>query len=151
MNLVAFDLIIFIVGGAVGLAAGLYFKKSKKHTQTTTTDGTSVNTLQQDIDKKQVVIDSFFEDANDALTQTERLVARLRNQLAAGAAELSATKVPATNKIDKIENPTESSLAIEPPRDYALKEDTDSPGTLSEEFGFSQEQTKEKTDTPPTP
>ncbi len=44
----------------------------------------------------------------------------------------------------------DNSLPVEPPRDYALKDDSSSPGTLSEEFGFAKEQVKDKTETTPT-
>lgn len=141
MNLEVFDAVIFIAGAAVGLFLGMRLKKESKPAANNTI--LSPDTIQHELDKQQVAIDSFFEETESALVNAESTVAKLRNHIASGSLELSNVSVK-TNASIISEPKQEESIAIEaePPRDYALKTDTQSPGTLSEEFGFDKEQEK---------
>lgn len=146
MNLETLNIVIFILGIAIGLAAGLYIRKNKSQSVSTQSTGISVAALQQEIDRKQIIIDSFFEETNDTLTQTERLVSRLRNHLAAGASELSSTPV-ATSSQPEQKKAIDDNATFEPPRDYAPKSaGDDSPGMLSEEYGFAKDKRKENSE-----
>lgn len=142
MNLEVFDAIIFIAGAAVGLLVGMSFKKESKPAANNTI--LSPDAIQHELDKQQVAIDSFFEETQSALENAETTVAKLRNQVASGALELSNVTINSNSTIISTPKAEEESveIAAEPPRDYALKKDTQSPGTLSEEFGFDKEQEK---------
>jgi len=140
MNLEVFDAVIFIAGAAVGLFLGMRLKKESKPAANNTI--LSPDAIQHEFDKQQVAIDSFFEETQSALVDAETTVAKLRNQIASGSLELSNVSIK-TSSISSEPKPEEStSIEAEPPRDYALKTDTQSPGTLSEEFGFDKEQEK---------
>jgi len=141
MNLEVFDAVIFIAGAAVGLFFGMRLKKENKPAANNTI--LSPDAIQHELDKQQVAIDSFFEETQTALEQAETTVAKLRNNIASGALELSNVTISNTNIITTPKAEEESiTVDAEPPRDYALKSDKQSPGTLSEEFGFDKEQEK---------
>lgn len=141
MSLEAFDIVIFGLGAIVGYGASTYFFK-KTSAQETETTQFSTHSVQQDMDKKQHAIDTFFDDANMTLSQAEALISTLRSQLSNSAAELSSTKLTENiNPVEKEDLEPENNL-VEPPRDYAPKVDIDSPGMLSEEFGLSKEKEK---------
>ena len=141
MNLEVFDAVIFIAGAAVGLLLGMNIKKESK--QTTNQTILTPDAIQHELDKQQVAIDHFFEDTENALEQAELNVAKLRNQIANGALELSNKNIKVSSAPTTAEAEEETtSLGTEPPRDYALKPDTQSPGMLSEEFGLNKDQEK---------
>ncbi|WP_046016842.1 DUF1043 family protein [Marinomonas sp. S3726] len=145
MNLEVIDAVIFIAGAAVGLFLGMSLKKENKSATNNTTI-LSPDAVKHELDKQQVAIDSFFEETENALEQAETTVAKLRNQIANGALELSNVNIQNNSDINttaKIEDTPK--IEAEPPRDYALKTDVQSPGTLSEDFGFNKEQEKSNT------
>lgn len=145
MNLEVIDAVIFIAGAAVGLFLGMSMKKDNKPAANSNTILTP-DAIKHELDKQQVAIDSFFEDTESALEQAETTVAKLRNQIANGALELSNVSIQKNTTPSNTPNEDESiSIDAEPPRDYALKVDTQSPGTLSEEFGFDKDAEKIKT------
>ena len=78
MNLEILDIVIFFVGAVTGFSINAYTKKQPTEQKFTTTEGISATTLQQDIAKKQLAVDNFFEKTNHKLEQTEQLVADLR-------------------------------------------------------------------------
>ncbi|TBR44797.1 hypothetical protein CBF23_001840 [Marinomonas agarivorans] len=139
MSLDALDIIIFGIGAIVGYGVKSYLVKQPVEQKGAANSNFSTLSTQQDTDKKQHAIDTFFSDANITLTQAEVLIATLRSQLSSSAAELSSSHLAENhNKIIDDIATVEQSI-VEPPLDYAPKESTDSPGTLSEEFGFSQD------------
>lgn len=142
MNLEVIDAVIFIAGAAVGLLIGMSFKKESKPATNNTI--LSPDAIQHELDKQQVAIDSFFEETENALEQAETTVAKLRNKIASGALELSNVNIENNSSILTTPKAQEDStpVAAEPPRDYALKSDTQSPGTLSEGFGLDKAQEK---------
>lgn len=145
MNLEVIDAVIFIAGAAVGLFLGMSLKKESKSATNNTTI-LSPDAVKHELDKQQVAIDSFFEETENALEQAETTVAKLRNQIANGALELSNVSIQNNSNITSAPITEETTtLEAEPPRDYALKSDAQSPGTLSEDFGFNKEQEKSNT------
>ena len=143
MNLEVIDAVIFIAGAVAGLLLGMNLKKESKPATNNNTILTP-DAIKHELDKQQVAIDNFFEETQGALEQAETTVAKLRNQISDGALELSNITIKSNTSVTSIQKSEEESVSLdaEPPRDYALKTDTLSPGTLSEEFGFDKEQEK---------
>ncbi|MBJ7537728.1 DUF1043 domain-containing protein [Marinomonas transparens] len=137
MNLEEFNIIVFVTGIILGGAISLAFKSlTSKNTnkQPISNSGTvSIKSLQQELDKKQVIIDNFFADSNEQLTMVEKRLAELRTNLESGAGQISNINI--TKRTASIETPDTDSIVFEPPRDYALKTDKEQ-GTLSEKFGL---------------
>ncbi len=144
MNTIAFDLILLMVGIATGLAIGFHISRKKADQPITTEGNISVTMLQQELSEKQNSIDDFFSNADSTLKQTENLIALLRSELAAGASKLSTKELLTSSITDETKSTMKDDLITEAPRDYAPKSNEDGPGTLSEEFGFSQPQIEEK-------
>ncbi|MEL0635731.1 MULTISPECIES: ZapG family protein [Marinomonas] len=135
MNLEEFNIIVFVTGAIVGIAATLILKSitSKSTEKDSSSSSITIKSLQQELDKKQVIIDNFFSDSSEYLLTAEKRLAELRKNLSASASQLSHIDIPAT---------TVSQNAIahddeitEPPRDYALKGKSEQ-GMLSEDFGL---------------
>jgi uncharacterized membrane-anchored protein YhcB (DUF1043 family) len=140
MNLEEFNIIIFITGIILGcittLAVKNFMAKSTKKT-VSSSDMVTIQSLQQELDKKQVIIDNFFIDSNEKLTFVEKHISSLRNTLADNAKQISNVTIESkSNTTDHETDTSESSTPVAPPRDYALKKDKE-PGMLSEQFGLS--------------
>ncbi|MEL0613420.1 ZapG family protein [Marinomonas arenicola] len=137
MNLEEFNVIVFVTGAIVGFAIALVLKsitsKSTEKDSSSSSNAITIKSLQQELDKKQVIIDNFFSDSNEHLLTAEKRLAELRKNLSSGASQLSHIDIPASI------NPQSTSAVeediTEPPRDYALKSDTEQ-GMLSEDFGL---------------
>ncbi|MGO3343919.1 MAG: ZapG family protein [Marinomonas sp.] len=138
MNLEEFNIIVFVTGAIVGFAIALVLKsilsKNAEKASSSRQDAITINSLQQELDQKQVIIDNFFSDNNELLLATEKRLAELRKTLSEGASQLSQIEIPATITITQNQTATEKEVT-EPPRDYALTKDAE-PDTLSEEFGL---------------
>lgn len=147
MNLEELNIIIFVTGAILGCIATLAVKsassKSSNKQSASSSSAATIHSLQQELDKKQVIIDDFFTDSSKHLHATEKHLEALRKALAAGAGQVSSvtisdsrTTTPATSdELDPISDTA-------PPRDYALKDDSDE-GMLSEKFGLDNRQAKE--------
>lgn len=147
MNLEELNIIIFVTGAILGCIATLAVKsassKSSNKQSVSSSSAATIHSLQQELDKKQVIIDDFFTDSSKHLHATEKHLEALRKALAAGAGQVSSvtisdsrTTTPATSdELDPISDTA-------PPRDYALKDDSDE-GMLSEKFGLDNRQAKE--------
>ena len=137
MNLEEFNVIVFVTGAIVGFAIALVLKsitsKSTEKDSSSSSNAITIKSLQQELDKKQVIIDNFFSDSNEHLLTAEKRLAELRKNLSSGASQLSHIDIPASI------NPQNTSVVeediTEPPRDYALKSDSEQ-GMLSEDFGL---------------
>lgn len=143
MNLEVFDVIVFVTGAAIGLIVGLSIKGAAGKWLGGTSEqnpseysGFTPDSLQNELDRKQVMIDDFFNETNVTLKQTERLMASLRNKLASGAQQLSSIELPSV-RIDEGSAHSSNEQPIEPPKDYALKRDQQDSGTLSEGYGLN--------------
>lgn len=149
MNLDFFDFIIFIAGIVIGYAGGRYFIKPQK--QEIKPDDATAISLKQNIEQQQITIDRFFEEADDVLSHTERAVQRLRQQISDGASTLSSISVAPSEKKAIIEDNIGNNITADavPPRDYALKADSEDMGTLSEGFGLPQNNPQDKKETSP--
>lgn len=142
MILEEFNIIVFITGVVAGFAIALILKsittKNTKKNAVSNTNAITIKSLQEELDKKQVVIDNFFSDSNDHLLALEKRLAELRSSLSNGASQLSHVQIaPASPSTPQQELANEDSLS-EPPRDYAPKSD-DGQGMLSEKFGLKKQ------------
>ncbi|REG81783.1 DUF1043 family protein [Marinomonas pollencensis] len=137
MNLEEFNVIVFVTGAIVGFAIALALKsitsKSTEKDSSSSSNAITIKSLQQELDKKQVIIDNFFSDSNEHLLTAEKRLAELRKNLSSGASQLSHIDIPASINSQST-NVVEEDIT-EPPRDYALKSDAEQ-GMLSEDFGL---------------
>ena len=138
MNLEELNIIIFVTGAILGCIATLAIKsatsKSANKVSASSSSAATIQSLQQDLDKKQVIIDDFIADSSKQLQATEKHLQALRKALASGASQVSSVSIAETaTQTPSIESEEITDTA--PPRDYALKGDSDE-GMLSEKFGL---------------
>lgn len=135
MNLEEFNIIVFVTGAIVGFVIALVFKSITKSTEKESSNSNSITikSLQQELDKKQVIIDNFFSDSNGHLIAAEKRIAEMRKTLADGASQLSNVNI--TGPAEALNPETSEESLTEAPKDYALKEDSEQ-GMLSEQFGL---------------
>lgn len=136
MNVEELNTIIFITGIIVGCIASYTLKRlnAKKLIERTTPNSSliTIKSLQQELDKKQVIIDNFFSDSNEQLIVIEKRLENLRNNLADNSKQLSNVVIEkSAGQTETMEIPD----TVAPPRDYALKTGQE-PGMLSETFGL---------------
>lgn len=137
-----FNIIIFVTGIIIGCIATLAFKsfssKNSAKSSNPAANVASFQSLQQELDKKQVMIDNFFSDSDQQLQAAEKRLAELRQNISSGAKQLSnitITPPPVSSTQDAPQVEQEEVTA--PPRDYAVKT-ADDEGMLSEKFGLPQ-------------
>ncbi|RDL45788.1 DUF1043 domain-containing protein [Marinomonas piezotolerans] len=134
MELEVFDIIVFVTGIIVGLAAALIFRAVSKKAamENHRSTGATIESLQHELERRQVMSDDHFLQLNTHLQAVERKLLDVRKAVNEGAATLS------TVEFAKPEADTDSvpeSVTAAPPRDYATKDKTDE-GMLSESFGL---------------
>ncbi len=138
MNLEEFNIIVFVTGAIVGFAIALVLRsitsKSTEKESSSSSNAITIKSLQQELDKKQVIIDNFFSDSNEHLLTAEKRLAELRKNLSSGASQLSHIDIPVSINPQSTPVAAEEDIT-EPPRDYALKDDAEQ-GMLSEDFGL---------------
>ncbi|GAB3476219.1 Z-ring associated ZapG family protein [Marinomonas epiphytica] len=135
-----FNIIIFVTGIIIGCIATFAFKSlSSKGNHTASSpsaaSAASVQSLQQELDKNQVIIDNFFSDSDQQLQAAEKRLTELRQNLSSGAKQLSNISISAPQTANPDAEPSPESEVTAPPRDYAIKSETDE-GMLSEKFGL---------------
>lgn len=149
MEFEVIDIIVFVTGIILGFVAALAFKSMSQRSSQLKSSATTatIDALQQDIERRQVLADDHFMQVNTQLTALDRKIADLRKVLSEGSSQLSGISISATPAIKMATNEeetTELDLAYVP-RDYANKEQNEA-GTLSEGFGLRRDQ-----DEPSTP
>lgn len=84
-----FNIIIFVTGIIIGCIATLAFKsfssKNSAKSSNPAANVASFQSLQQELDKKQVMIDNFFSDSDQQLQAAEKRLAELRQNISSGA------------------------------------------------------------------
>ncbi|TDO99901.1 ZapG family protein [Marinomonas balearica] len=135
MNLEVFDIIVFLTGAALGFIVAIIAKNiSQKGAQNrATSQGLTVNSIQQELDRKQVMVDDYFTATNEQLIMLEKRVSELRKSITTGAEHLSATTISAQPKSSEPDE--EIPVVAQPPKDYASKEER-SEGMLTEGYGL---------------
>ncbi len=131
--------LIALIAVIVGAAGGYFFSRSQRR------DGGNNKQSEQELRRVQLEQQVYRQRVTEHFSQTAELLSQLasnyrdvHNHLAVGARELcdasaSARLQPIGERGETLEAvPTG---IIEPPRDYALRED-DSAGTLDEAFGL---------------
>ena len=140
MELEVFDIIVFVTGIILGFAAALIFRAlgkkgaMAKHQST----GATIEALQNELERRQVLADDHFLQLNNHLQGVEKKLADVRKTLNEGASSLSTVEF--TKPEAEPESTTESISA--PPRDYATKGQTDE-GMLSENYGLHRQTIEE--------
>jgi uncharacterized protein len=137
MNFEVFDIIVFASGAVIGFAICFIFKNNlNKNTSSHSlshNSETSIESLQQEMDRKHVATEDFFLEANETLKAAEKKLADLRGQLVSNAKSLTQLELSkSTLTQEHITSDTSPELA-EPPKDYSTNF---SHGTLSEGFGL---------------
>jgi len=134
MNLEVFDIIVFITGGILGLIIGLSTRNTaRKNTLVgqEKTFSSPERSLQQEMDRRQVLVDDFFLNTEENLATLDKHFQQLKHKLVDGAKQLSSTDPVQRSQDDMID---EYSLKTpEPPKDYSADTST---GTLREDFGL---------------
>lgn len=136
MNLEEFNIIIFITGVIFGCIVTAAFKsltdKNSKKAANSASDIVTMKSLQEELDNKQALIDSFFIESNKKVTAIEQELTSLKGSLKGNAKALNiAIEGSPSSPQEAIENNTTTM----PPLDYAPKT-KESAGMLSESFGL---------------
>lgn len=138
MNLEEFNIIIFvtgiIIGGIVTLVVKNIIAKNSEKKSDASANILTMKMLQEEIDTKQAMIDSFFAENNEKMLEVEKTLAGLRDNLAQHATQISNVDIkPSDKELPSIEMMDYNNVT--PPRDYASKLDNDK-GMLSDSFGL---------------
>ncbi|RNF49703.1 DUF1043 family protein [Marinomonas hwangdonensis] len=138
MNLEEFNIIIFVTGIIIGGIVTLVIKnisaKNSDKKANTHSNIITMKTLQEELDSKQAVIDSFFTQSSEKLLAVEKNLASLRDSLAENAAQISHVVIEPSDKSRTLQTPMDFE-EHSPPKDYASKQDNDT-GMLSDSFGL---------------
>lgn len=141
MELEVFDIIVFVTGIIAGFVAAFVFralgKKGAlaKHQST----GATIEALQNELERRQVLADDHFLQINGHLQAAEKKLADVRKTLNEGASALSTVEF---TKPEVESDNTATDTFNAPPRDYATKDKFDQ-GMLSEGFGLKREHIEE--------
>ncbi|ADZ91048.1 ZapG family protein [Marinomonas mediterranea] len=136
MNLEVFDIIVFLTGAVLGFIIAIVAKNvSQKGAQNrAASKGLTIDSVQQELDRKQVMVDDYFTATNEQLIMLEKRVSELRKSITKGAEHLSTATISAQpTSID--ESDVEKVAEAQPPKDYASKEDS-AEGMLTEGYGL---------------
>ncbi len=129
--------LIALFAAVAGLAGG-YFLSLKLRRDGSGTSEEALQQLQQEQEAYRQRVTQHFSQTAELLSQLASNYRDVHNHLAQGARELcdpaSLTQLrPIDERVGAIEPPA---AAIEPPRDYALRNSADAPGTLAEDYGL---------------
>tara|TARA_Y100000310_G_scaffold300584_1_gene336382 strand:- start:7 stop:450 length:444 start_codon:yes stop_codon:yes gene_type:complete len=144
MELEVFDIIVFVTGIILGFVGALAFRAlSKKNAHDShKSSGATIEALQQEMERRQVLADDHFLQLHAHLSAAEKKLADARKAVLEGATTL------ATVTLEKPESDSNSSNQQDdvttPPRDYASKSGTDE-GMLSESYGLQRKPVEEPT------
>lgn len=134
MELEVFDIIVFVTGIIVGFGGALIFRAfSKKNAlDKHQSAGATIEALQHEMDRRQVLADDHFLQLHGHLAAAEKKLAEARKAVFEGAATLSTVQL---DKNDQSADASEDDSDISaPPRDYA--DYATGGGTLSENYGL---------------
>ncbi len=132
-------LLIALIAVLAGAAGGYFLSRSLRR-------GSGGNPAEQELQRLQLEQQVYRQRVTEHFTQTAELLSQLasnyrdvHNHLALGARDLCGADAiarlqPIGERSDAIE-PAPAGLAVEPPRDYALRSD-DGSGTLDEDYGL---------------
>lgn len=135
MELEVFDIIVFVTGIIVGFAGALIFRALSKKSALDKhqSAGATIEALQHEMDRRQVLADDHFLQLHGHLAAAEKKLADARKAVYEGAASLSTVELDRGEQETSSVN-SESELSA-PPRDYADKL-ANGEGTLSENYGL---------------
>jgi uncharacterized membrane-anchored protein YhcB (DUF1043 family) len=129
-----------VIGLLIGLALGRNSSGSSKQARELEE---KLQQSQQALEDYKQEVQQHFSDASDAFKKASESYAELHRSLAKGAQDL-CDEMPAqgllameeTTAENAADDPNQTELPLEPPRDYAPKKTPDDKGVLTEEFGL---------------